>query len=218
MGEMTSLREQLSATAKEGRAKRDPAKQVVFDEASAKLKNSGLENHALKAGAIVPDFSLPDQNGKAVTLKDLLSRGPVVISFYRGGWCPYCNLELRALQSKLGDIKAAGASLVAISPQTPDDSLDTQQKNALAFDVLSDANNDLARKFGLVFELPDGLAQVYLGMGLDLAKKNGTTKWELPVPATYVIDQTGKIRHAFIDTDYTQRLEPLEIIAALKKL
>ncbi|MCW5731927.1 MAG: AhpC/TSA family protein [Alphaproteobacteria bacterium] len=213
-----SLREQLAETERAGRAKRDPARQVVFDRAQKELAESGLRAGALQVGAQAPDFALPNHRGEVVELRRLLARGPVVLSFYRGAWCPYCNLELRALQGVLGDIRGAGAELVAVSPQKPDGSLSAHEKNGLSFDVLSDHDNQLARQFRIVFRLPDELAKIYLANGLDLGERNGTGKFELPIPATYVIDRSGTIRHAHLDIDYTKRLEPSEILGILRKL
>jgi peroxiredoxin len=133
-----------------------------------------------------------------VPLSDLLQHGPVVVAFYRGGWCPYCNLELRALQKSLPEIEKLGAQLVAISPQTPDSSLSTQQKDKLRFQVLSDKHSAVARQFGLVFTLPEEIRTIYKGFGHDLAVRNGDDSFELPFPATYVIGQDRIIRFAFV--------------------
>ena len=155
--------------------------------------------------------------GNPLRLSELLREGPVVLSFYRGGWCPYCNLELRALQQVLPEIEKAGATLVAISPETPDNSLSTTKKNELRFQVLSDQVNAMARKFGLVFTLPDAFRPLYEKFDIDIPKYNGDDSYEIPVPATYVIDQDRIIRFSFITTDYTQRAEPADIVAALQQ-
>jgi peroxiredoxin len=178
-------------------------------QANAKLAATGLAGKALKKGQNMPQFELPDATGKLVRSRDLLAKGPLLICFYRGEWCPYCNLELKALQNRLDDITAKGATLVGISPQTPDHSLSTQQKNALKFPVLSDANCGLARKFGLVFAL---LHAIYTAFGINLKASNGVDTWELPIPATYVVAKSGKIVEAFVDTDYRNRLEPDSVI------
>lgn len=214
----TSLRDQLAETERAGRAKRDPARQAIFDRAQKELAESHLLADALKAGARAPNFALPNHRGQRVELAELLARGPVVASFYRGAWCPYCNLELRGLQAVLPEIRAAGAELIAISPQKPDGSLGAHEKNALSFDVLSDHDNQVARLFRIVFRLPDELAEVYRANGLDLGERNGTGKFELPIPATYVIDRSGLIRHSHLDIDYTRRQEPAEIVGLLGTL
>lgn len=182
------------------------------------LKQSGIEDSSLQAGSKAINFSLPNATGEAINLQELLKQGAVVLSFYRGGWCPYCNLELQALQNALPDIKALGANLIAVSPQTPDNSLSTAEKNELTFEVLSDVGNKVAKEYGLVFTLPESLRPIYEKFGIDLTVHNGDQTFELPVAATYVINTDGTIAHAFIDGDYTQRLDPAEIISTLKNL
>ncbi|MEO0934317.1 MAG: peroxiredoxin-like family protein, partial [Cyanobacteria bacterium J06641_2] len=172
----------------------------------------------LKTGDKAIDFTLPNAMGEAVNLKQLLTKGAVVISFYRGGWCPYCNLELRAYQQLLPEIKKMGASLIAVSPQTPDASLSTSEKNDLEFDVLSDVGLNMAENYGIVFEFSDQLKALYQKWGIDLAKTNGINDWKLPVPGTFVIDQDGRVALAYINADYTKRLEPKEAVAVLEKL
>jgi peroxiredoxin len=196
-----------------------PAEKLrVMDRATEELIASGLKASALKQGDYVEDFILGDAHGKPVRLKTLLETGPVVISFYRGGWCPYCNIELRGLQRALPQIKALGASLVAISPQLPDNSLSTEEKNNLTFPVLSDVGNVIARRFGIVFRLPDDLLDTYKAFHHGLTDMNGEEgATELPVPATFLVDRSGMIRLAFIDEDYTKRLDPEEILGALRR-
>jgi peroxiredoxin len=142
----------------------------------------------------------------------------VVVSFYRGGWCPYCNLELRALQNALPEIKQLGAQLVAISPQTPDESLSTAEKNELEFAVLSDIGSATAKAYGIAFDLTEELRPIYSRLGHALPDKNGDDSWILPIPATYVIDKDGIVALAFVDVDYRNRLEPAEIVTAIKTL
>jgi peroxiredoxin len=191
---------------------------AVMKQAISDLKDSGMGDRILNVGELVPNFTLPNAVGKPVELSKLITTGSVVISFYRGQWCPYCNLELRALQQALPKIEAFGASLVAISPQTPDNSLSTVEKHELTFEVLSDVGNKIARKFGLVFTIPENLRPIYQGFGIDLPAHNGDETFELPVAATYVIAPDRTVTHAFVEEDYTQRLEPEEIIAALTGL
>jgi peroxiredoxin len=182
------------------------------------LAASGLADRAIKAGDPAPDFALPDMDGRTVRLSTVLGSGPIVVSFYRGGWCPYCNLELRALQRLLPAFEALGARLLAISPQTPDQSLTTAQRNALSFTVLSDAGSAVARAFGIAFDLAEELRPLYARLGHALPVMNGDESWVLPAPATFVIDRDGTIALAFVDTDYRNRLEPADILAALKTL
>ncbi|MBE9172914.1 AhpC/TSA family protein [Cyanobium sp. LEGE 06143] len=190
--------------------------QTLMQQATSSLEQSGLLEKSLKVGDSIPDFALPNATGETVSMRDLLANGPVVLAFYRGGWCPYCNLELRALQQVLRSIRDTGATLVAISPETPDNSLTTQEKNDLEYPVLSDADNQVARDFGLVFQLPAALLPIYEGFGIDLTAYNGNDHFELPIPATYVVRQDGVIQYAFADVDYTKRAEPSEIVKALQ--
>jgi peroxiredoxin len=141
-----------------------------------------------------------------------------VVSFYRGGWCPYCNLELRALQAVLPQVRALGAHLVAISPQTPDESLSTAEKNALAFQVLSDTGSRTARGFGIAFDLAEELRPIYARFGHALPDRNGDDTWVLPIPATYVVGQNGRIALGYVDVDYRNRLAPSEVVEALEQI
>lgn len=190
----------------------------VMERAALDLSNSGIIDGSLKEGDFIPDISLPNALGNPVSVQDLLKSGPVVISFYRGGWCPYCNLELRALQQTLHEFQSLGATLVAISPQTPDNSLSTVEKDELTFEVLSDVGHQVARQFGLVYTVPEVLRPIYQSFGIDLPGSNGDESFELPVPATYVVKSDGAIAHAFVTTDYTQRQDPAEIVSILKRL
>lgn len=180
----------------------------AMEAATAKLATTDLEAQALQVGQTLPDFELPDATGTLVRSADLRARGPLLISFYRGHWCPYCNLELQALQAHLDDINALGATLVAISPQTPDQSLTTQEKHDLKFPVLSDEGNSVARQFGLVFTLDESLRPIYESFGIDLEMHNGDRSFELPVPATYLVAQDGTILNTFVNLDYRDRLDP----------
>ena len=211
-----SLRQDLKASNDAGRARIDADTLAVMDRATDAVRASGLADSALTVGDAAPTFSLPNASGETVALADVLASGPVILTFYRGGWCPYCNLELRAYQTLLPEIEAAGATLVAVSPQTPDASLTTQEKKDLTFTVLSDEGNAVARQFGLVHTLPADLVAAYDQFGLDVAGSNGDASGDLPLPATYVIDPDGTIRYAFVDADYTKRAEPSEVLASLQ--
>ena len=182
------------------------------------LIGKGLAEKALKENNKFPVFNLPNANNNNLTLSDCLIDGPLVLSFYRGAWCPYCNLEISALQNRLPEITALGAQLIAVSPQTPEKS-DNQISDAkLTFEVLSDIGNKLAEECGLVFTLPESLRPIYKAWQIDIPDHNGNDSFELPMPATYIIDTDGTVRYAFIDMDYTQRLEPDIIIEQLKSL
>jgi peroxiredoxin len=213
-----SLQDELNAFRTEFMSQVPAEIRDAMARADLELSGSGILDRALKAGDRAPDFSLPDAQGKTVRLSVLLARGPVVLSFYRGGWCPYCNLELRALQRAMPDIGRLGASLVAVSPQTPDESLSTAEKNALAFAVLSDTGSRAAKTFGIAFDLADELRPIYTRFNHALPDKNGDDSWVLPLPATFVIDRNGIIALAYVDVDYRNRLEPADIVALLETL
>jgi peroxiredoxin len=214
----TSLKTELDSFRSEFMANVAPEIRDAMVRADMELAASGIAQRALKAGDHAPDFRLPDARGGYVRLKDLLATGRVVLSFYRGGWCPYCNLELRALQKTLPEITRLGAKLVAVSPQTPDESLSTAEKNALAFPVLSDVGSAAAKSFGVAYDLAEELRPIYARFGHALPEKNGDDTWVLPIPATYVIGMDSTIALAFVDVDYRNRLEPTEILIALQSL
>lgn len=187
-----------------------PADQLTkYEQGIRDIGSSGVLNTALKVGATAPDFDLPDATGKSVSLRSMLASGPVVLTWYRGGWCPFCNIQLHEYQESLSEFTAAGAKLVAISPQTPDNSLSTAEKNALTFTVLSDKGNRVASAYGLTYKRPEATRS-------DLSKFNGENSAELPIAATYVIDPSGKVTYAFIDADYRKRAEPQAILDAIK--
>ena len=201
-----NLATELKAVTESVRQQAPAEVMAAMETATAKLAASGLGNKALKRGSHMPDFELPDATGKIVRSIDLRAKGALLISFYRGHWCPYCSLELKALQERLADITAKGATLVAISPQTPDQSLTTQQKYELKFPVLSDSGNKIARKFGLVYTLDEGLRPIYQAFGIDLNAHNGDSSFELPVPATYLVDKNGTVLDSYVNVDYRERL------------
>lgn len=172
--------------------------------------------NALNVGAKMPSFSLKDIGGKTVDSDDLLKKNNLVIVFYRGAWCPFCNLYLQNLQKHAAQIKEAGGSIVAISVENPDNSSSVARKNELQFTVLSDPKLEVARKFGIVYQLPKETDETYKSRGLDVAKHNEMERAELPLGATYIVDQKGKIVYAFLETDYKKRAEPEVIIETLK--
>ena len=188
----------------------------VIKAADEELRVRRVGRDALKAGDRFPDILLKDPYGADVSTRDLSARGPMVVTFYRGGWCPYCNLELRAYQAVLNEITSLGGQLIAVSPEKPDNSLSTIEKNALAFPVLTDSENRLAKALGIAFELPTGLQQLFEGFGMNLPELNTDTGWALPVPATFVVDESGEIVLADVDPDYTRRLEPEDALTALR--
>ena len=221
---MTQTLTQTLADAVAQSATRIPAeiREVMLD-ANREIIATGIEGSALKTGDKAPDFTLTSAKGETVTLSERLKEGPVVLIFYRGGWCPYCNLELRAYQQELESFKALGASLIAITPESPDNSLSTSEKNELSFDVLSDTGFEASDAFGLTFTFPEKLRGVYEGFGLNIPATNaddakGNSAWRLPIPAAYVIAQDGTITLHHVDVDYTKRLDPQDAMSALTAL
>ena len=188
---------------------------ALMNTTNEELIAQHIKNNALQVGDKVENFILANQLGKNVELVDLLKKGPVVVSFYRGAWCPYCNLELKALNDYLPQFKTKSAQLVAISPQLPDHTLTTSQKNELEFDVLSDVGNKVAEQFGLLFTLDKRIQELYTGFGIDFEQTYGDKTYQLPLPATYVINQNGVITYAFLNEDYTLRAEPSDVMAVL---
>ncbi|GAC1484049.1 MAG: peroxiredoxin-like family protein [Ktedonobacteraceae bacterium] len=211
-----TLEEQIAAF-KAQMASQAPAEVVAtFDKNVDEVVKSGIAEQSLKVGEHAPDFTLPDVAGQQVTLSEQLKQGPVVVTFYRGDWCPYCNLQLRAYQNILPQIKALGASLVAISPQTPDNSLTTVEKKGLTFKVLSDVGNKVAREYGLVFAIAEHYRALYSDAGLNVPALNGDSSWELPIAGTFIIDRDGTARLASVDADWTHRLEPAALLDGLR--
>jgi peroxiredoxin len=182
------------------------------------IQDSGILRLALRAGQVFPSFSLPDASGSIVSASELLERGPLVVAFYRGGWCPFCNLELNALQLALPEIKAQGGSLVAISPQTPEQSAETARHSQLSFHLLIDRQNLFARELGLVYRLPAAMQTELRKTGLLLPTINGDDSWELPIPATYLVRQDGVIVDALLDADFYHRKDPQELVKELREL
>ncbi len=213
-----SLKKQLS-TLKAQRFANLPEKiQKIMSDDLNTLSKSGLVEGAPKAGEKLKNFKLSNHLGESRSLAALRENGPVVVTFYRGGWCPYCNLELRAYQEILPQIKEAGATLVAITPELPDASLSTSERNALDFEVLTDTNSDYAREIGILFTLSEELRPIYESFGIDIEKHNGNGQFDLPLAATFVVDVDGTIACAVVDADYTLRAEPSDVINVLKSL
>ncbi len=214
-----SLQDRLDAFKADFEGNKAPPHVVaIMHKATADLIATGQAERALKAGATAPKFELPDAQGKMVGSSELLAKGPLVVTFYRGVWCPYCNLDLQALEEAAGEIRALGASLVAISPQTAPNRRKSERENALSFPILSDHGNELANAFGLRFHLSDELIALYKGFGNDLAIGNGEESWTLPMPARYVIGTDGVIAYAEVNPDYTRRPDPSEWLPVLRRL
>ena len=215
---MEPLSGQLVTLTNGAAARMAPERLALLESSTTALRATGIEGSALKPDGQAPDLTLDNALGRSVRLSELWRRGPLVIVFYRGSWCPYCNLTLRAWQQRLPELALRNASLVAISPQSPDNSLDTVEKNTLAFPVLSDSALEAARAFGIAFDLTPDLVEIYKGLGNDLPVRNGNGLWALPVPATFVIGQDGHIAFAHVEADYRQRAEPDDVLREVDRL
>ena len=214
-----ALRQELDAQRVKFFASAPADEAEIIRRTDAALAAQGIERRIPKPGDSAPPFVLPSVHGRMIDSADLLAKGPLIVVFYRGGWCPYCNLELRAYQRALPDIRARGASLVAISPETPDGALSAKEKNALEFEVLSDVGNKAAAAFGLVHDVPAELRALYAKWKLDLPRLNGRPDdWSLPLPGTFVIASAGTILLAHADSDYRIRLEPSDALVTLDRV
>lgn len=188
------------------------------DAADAVFDATGIAARAKRVGDLAPDATLPDGFGQPVRLSDAWRKGPLVLVFYRGGWCGYCSLQLRAWHQRAADLARLGATLLAISPQTPDHSMRAAEDKQFSFTVLSDSNLDAANGFELAFTLPPELVSFYGAVGTDIPVLNGNGLWVLPVPATYVIDEEGRIRFAHIEEDIRKRAEPADVLRVIEDL
>ena len=192
--------------------------QQIMLDATKKLQDLKISKNALTQGDTAKNFTLKNALNKEISLDDLLSENDfVVINFYRGLWCPYCNLELKALQGINDELKSLNTKLIAISPQTPDATLTTKEKNELDFEVLSDIDSKVSKDYGLVFNLDDELKPIYEKFGIKIPQSNGVDTYELPMPAVFVINKNKKILFSFIDEDYTKRCEPKTILDTIRK-
>jgi len=215
MTRTTTLAERLAAMRAASATRTPPEARRIMSEATEALRASGLLSGVPKVGDRAPDFVLFDESGGEVALADLLSNGPLVISFYRGVWCPYCNADLKALNEVLPRIRAAKAQLVAVSPQTSANSRKARRDNGLDFPILSDPGNAVAAAYSLRFRLDPKVQSLYEGFGVDLPRVNGDDSWTLPVPARFVVRSDGVVAYAEADPDYTRRPEPDAFLAVL---
>ena len=211
-----SLKSKLEEKKANFELKADANKKRAYQEGLESVEDSGIVSSAKQVGDTAPNFTLKNALGKPVSLKDYLKKGPVILTWYRGGWCPYCNLTLHQLQEELPNFKANGANLIALTPELPDQSISTTEKHDLKFEVLSDVGSKIAKDYGIVFKLTDEVADIY-NKSFDLNSYNGDDSNELPLAATYIINQEGKIVYAFLDADYRNRAEPSELTEFLKK-
>ncbi|KAG4442776.1 hypothetical protein IFR05_001722 [Cadophora sp. M221] len=174
--------------------------------------------NAIKVGDTLPPFKLSDALGKEVSSSTLLAKGPLLLTFYRGEWCPFCNLALRALQKYLPKFEAKGVTLVAITCEVPKQALSTSEKNELKFPVLSDPENKYAGELGLLFAMPEYMRPVFDTFGVDFKERNGDDSFVLPVPATLLVDQKGVVRNAFVEPEYAKRAEPETVLGWIDQL
>ncbi|MBA2675451.1 peroxiredoxin-like family protein [Ramlibacter sp.] len=216
---LPSLAEKTSAFFQQYLRKEKPEVIALKAQVQAELTASGIGKTCLQAGAKMPMFVLPNANGETVAAEALLARGPLVISFYRGAWCGFCNLEMRALQDAVPFIREAGGELVAISPDVSDGPSELAETFGVDFDLLLDRGNAVARAFGLTYAMDERLRPLYKdGFGIDIGSYNEDPSWELPLTATYIVDGSGTIVEAFTDPDHTQRMEPRDIVLRLRSL
>ncbi|MEM9069987.1 MAG: peroxiredoxin-like family protein [Myxococcota bacterium] len=214
-----TLQEKLDAFKADFEANKAPRAAVeAFHRSTQDLIDSGQADRAKKTGDVAPDFTLTDSEGNDVVLKDLLAKGPVVLTFYRGVWCPYCNLDLKALEEVADEIRQRGATLVAVSMQGATDSQRSRRVNKLSFPILTDQGGALAEAFGLRWALQPYVKEFFQGFGVVLPTIHGDGEWNLPMPARYVIAKDGTIAYAEVNPDYTRRPEPSELFPVLDRL
>jgi peroxiredoxin len=193
-----------------------PETQAIHARAVAQLKEKHFAANILPVGAKAPRFDLPDHDGRIVRSSDLVAKGKLVLCFIRGRWCPFCVGQMEAMNLVLPQIEQAGATLVAVSPQTVKQAFFMHDQHKLRFPLLSDADNQVARKFGLTYRVPDAQEAVYRKAFVNLPFTNGDDSWELPIPASYIVDREGTIRYASANEDYTERPEPDDLVRALR--
>ena len=211
-----SLEEELNRLSAENMV--DEKLQHAYRDLLARLGRAETGARALKPGDRMPSFVLPDAEGRLVTSDELLARGPLVVNFFRGNWCPYCLKTLKALEAWLPQIEAAGARLVALTPDTGRHLADTKRQQRLSYEILSDVDGAVGLQFGVLFQAPAAYRELLAGYGVDLAERHGNEGGFIPLPATFVVDRAGIVRYAFVNIDFTRRAEPAAIVAALTLL
>jgi peroxiredoxin len=213
-----SLSERLAALTAQIKSELSTDELATVEHATELLRRSGMTDRAVKVGQAAPDFTLKDEDGSSVSLAQLREKGPVIVTFYRGVWCPYCNEDLKALQAALPTFRSMGASLISISPQSPANSRKSKRDNRLDYPILSDQGNAVADRYGLAYSLPDDLRQLYTRWSINLEAFNGDASWRLPIPGRFVVQPDGLIAYAEVDPDYTRRPDPSELIPILDRL
>jgi peroxiredoxin len=209
------LGERLKAVADEVR-RLSPEFAAIVDRMVVRLEANGVGQSAPKPGEPMPDFMLPDEGGRLVRLTDLLAKGPVVLSFHRGHWCPYCRLNATGLAEIAPAVEKLGAQIVAISPEKSRYGAELKSYAKAPFPILADMNNGYALELNLMFWVGDEKRQAMRSGGFDIAPYQGNEAWMLPIPATFIVGQDGVVRARYIDPDYRKRMDLDELLAALK--
>lgn len=190
----------------------------TLQNATKRLEELDLKSKALRVGDKIPEFTLTNQNNKIVNIKDIIEKNRyTVINFFRGDWCPYCNIELNALQKIISQLKILNTTLISLSPQTSNRSLYSKQNLSLDFEIFYDKNNTIAKDFGLTFTLDKELIPIYENLGIDILESNKTNNYTLPIPATFIVNKNYEIIYSFVEEDYTKRCEPKDILNIIKK-
>jgi peroxiredoxin len=213
-----NLPEELAKIDRQQKAHSSEELLLQLDQHKEELRTSGILHQSLQVGDRAPDFSLPNSEGVTIQLSDLLTKGAVVVSFFRGNWCPFCSLELMALEGIVPTILELQGTLLSISPQTSRNSRLTAKEKRLTHPLLIDAGNQVAQQFGIVYQVGTVLQKIHEGFNVSIPNINGDDSYKLPVPATFIIDRSGTIVYRFVDPDFTKRLDPIEIISVLRKL
>ncbi len=211
-----SLEEKLAAVRQATMGRLSGERRRTVAETIERNRMLQLAEQSLRVGDLLPDFSLPDARGRIVTGGELLDRGPLVVAFFRGDWCPYCDVALRDLDAAAPAIRAAGASLVGILPEQPEQLHRTRESKSIGFDLLSDADGGFSALCGIRYAIPEEHIAFYRAAGIDLGERAGTGVWWLPLPAAYVIRRDGVIVEAFANPDWSYRAEPEALVAAAR--
>ena len=211
-----SFKEDLDRIRAEGLA--DPKINAAYQTVVGQLGRAETASQALKVGDPMPPFVLPNAEGRLVASDELLAQGALVINFFRGNWCPYCQCTLQALEAALPRIKAAGGALVALTPDVGSHLTETKHESQLTYDVLSDVDGAVALQFGILFRAPPIYRELLAGFGVDLEERHGNAGWFMPMPASFVVDRKGIVRYAFVNADFTLRADPEEIVRVLQGL
>ena len=191
-----------------GKARTDENIRMAYEAVVNQLGRAEAAGRALKVGDVMPSFLLPNAEGRLVFSEELLRQGPLVVNFFRGNWCPYCLHTLQALELALPSIEAAGAQLAALTPDTGSHLIATKRRHGLSYEILSDVDGAVGLQFGVLFRAPQSYRELLIGRGIDLEERHGNAGWLIPMPATFVINQSGVIQYAFVNVDFTRRAEP----------